>query len=351
MKIHPFLRHVVPLLATACFALTAHANPAEVQALLKQGQFSKALESADRLLAGQPKDPQLRFLRGVALTELGRPNDAIAAFQALTTDFPELPEPYNNLAVLYAQQRQFDKAKSALELAIRTHPAYATAHENLGDVYARLANEAYNKALQIDSANVGAQTKLALIRELITASSKPGATVVAAAPARPVEPVSAPKAALEPVAPVASEAPVAAARPQAAPAPAPAPAPAQPAPASESAVAAQDEQAVQRAVQSWASAWSRKDVRAYLAAYDRDFKTPGGRSRKAWEDERSQRVGKPGSISVQLENIDIKVDGDRAEARFRQHYNSNNFDASTNKRLVLIKRGGQWRIQQELVGG
>ena len=116
-------------------------------------------------------------------------------------------------------------------------------------------------------------------------------------------------------------------------------------------MAAQDEQAVQRAVQSWASAWSRKDVRAYLAAYDRDFKTPGGRSRKAWEDERSQRVGKPGSISVQLENLDIKVDGDRAEARFRQHYNSNNFDASTNKRLVLIKRGGQWRIQQELVGG
>ena len=349
MKIHPFLRHVVPLLATACFALTAHANPAEVQALLKQGQFSKALESADRLLAGQPKDPQLRFLRGVALTELGRPTEAIAAFQALTTDFPELPEPYNNLAVLYAQQRQFDKAKSALELAIRTHPAYATAHENLGDVYARLANEAYNKALQIDSANVGAQTKLALIRELITASSKPGATVVAAAPARPVEPVSAPKAALEPVAPVASEAPVAAARPQAAPAPAPAPA--QPAPASE--------------VQ-WPPRTSRRFSEPSRAGPRRGparMFGPTSRPTTATSRRRADAVARPGRTSAASGSanpgrsasssriIDIKVDGDRAEARFRQHYNSNNFDASTNKRLVLIKRGGQWRIQQELVGG
>lgn len=338
MKIRSFLHQAVPFLAAACFSLTVYANPADVQLLLKQGQFSKALDSADRLLAAQPKDPQLRFLRGVALTELGRPTEAIAAFQALTTDFPELPEPYNNLAVLYAQQKQFDKAKSALEMAIRTHPAYATAHENLGDVYARLANEAYNKALQIDSANVGAQTKLALIRELITASSKSGATAVAAARPQTVEPAPAASTAREPVATVKAEAPAASARPT--------PSQVAAAPAS-----AEDEQAVQKAVRSWASAWSRKDVRAYLASYDRDFKTPGGRSRKAWEDERSQRVGKPGTISVELENLSVKVDGDRAEARFRQHYNSNNFDASTTKRLLLIKRSNQWRIQQEIVGG
>ena len=85
--------------------------------------------------------------------ESGKPTDAIATFTKLTEDYPELPEPYNNLAVLYAGQSQFDKARAALEMAIRTNPSYATAHENLGDVYAKLASQAYNKALQLDAAN------------------------------------------------------------------------------------------------------------------------------------------------------------------------------------------------------
>jgi tetratricopeptide (TPR) repeat protein len=93
-------------------------------------------------------------------------------FSKLTEDYPELPEPYNNLAVIYAQQKQYDKAKQALEMAIRTHPSYATAHENLGDIYARLASQAYDKALQIDSSNSSAQNKLALIRDLMSTASR-----------------------------------------------------------------------------------------------------------------------------------------------------------------------------------
>ncbi len=58
-------------------------------------------------------------------------------FTKLSEDYPELPEPYNNLAVLYAQQKQYDKARTALEMAIRTHPSYAIAYENLGDIYAK----------------------------------------------------------------------------------------------------------------------------------------------------------------------------------------------------------------------
>jgi tetratricopeptide (TPR) repeat protein len=49
----------------------------------------------------------------------------MAVFSKLTEDYPELPEPYNNLAVLYAQQKQYDKARTALEMAIRIHPGYA----------------------------------------------------------------------------------------------------------------------------------------------------------------------------------------------------------------------------------
>src|SRR5690606_10828291 len=136
--------------------------------LWRQGQPTQALEQVDRFLADKPKDAQGRFLKGTILAEQGRNAEAIAIFNKLTEDYPELPEPYNNLAVIYAQQKQYDKAKQALEQAIRTHPAYATAHENLGDLYSRLASQAYGKALQLDAANSRAQSKLALIKDMPT---------------------------------------------------------------------------------------------------------------------------------------------------------------------------------------
>jgi tetratricopeptide (TPR) repeat protein len=152
--------------------------------LMKQGQLVPALEKTDQLLATKPKDAQARFLKGLILTEMNRHNEAIAIFTKLTEDYPELPEPYNNLAALYAQQRQFEKARNAIEMAIRTHPSYATAHENLGDIYALMAAQAYDKALQIDSSNAGAQTKQALIRDLLKVSPRPAAAPKIAPAAR-----------------------------------------------------------------------------------------------------------------------------------------------------------------------
>ena len=102
----------------------------DIQRLMKQGQLPQALDKTDAYIASKPRDPQGRFMRGLILTEMGRTADAIAVFTKLAEDFPELPEPYNNLAVLYAQQKQYDKARTALEMAIRTHPSYSIAHEN-----------------------------------------------------------------------------------------------------------------------------------------------------------------------------------------------------------------------------
>lgn len=154
-------------LALGCALVPAHADEySDVNALLKAGKFSEALNKADLYLAGKPRDPQMRFLKGVILTDLGRPADAITALQALTQDYPELPEPYNNLAALYAQQGQFDKARAALEMAVRINPNYAIAHENLGDVYARLAGQSYNRALQLDAASNTVPAKLSMVRSL-----------------------------------------------------------------------------------------------------------------------------------------------------------------------------------------
>lgn len=177
-------------LTASLFALTVHANEIdEVNQLLKAGKQTQALTKVEQSLSSKPRDPQMRFLKGVIQTELGKPNDAIGTFTKLTEDYPELPEPYNNLAVLYATSAQFDKARAALEMAIRTNPSYATAHENLGDIYANLASQAYGKALQLGGSSASLQPKLTLIRELIAPAAKgqnPSVTKTTPAAAAPV---------------------------------------------------------------------------------------------------------------------------------------------------------------------
>lgn len=163
-------------LAAALFIPTLLCSPVQaesvqdLQRLLEQGQFARVVERTDAQLTSKPHDVQLRFLKGVALTELKRNTEAIEIFHKLTEEYPDLPEPYNNLAVLYAQQKQYDKARVALETAIRTHPGYATAHENLGDIYARLASQAYDKAASLDASNSVVQKKLSMLREILSAS-------------------------------------------------------------------------------------------------------------------------------------------------------------------------------------
>ncbi|MFN7120660.1 MAG: tetratricopeptide repeat protein [Hydrogenophaga sp.] len=304
---------------------------AEVNRLLRSGQLAEALAKADQYLVGKARDPQMRFLKGVILTESGKTQDAIATFSKLTEDYPELPEPYNNLAVLYAGQSQFDKARAALEMAIRTNPSYATAHENLGDVYAKLASQAYSKALQLDGTNPAVAPKLSLIRNLFAADTRSGAAAsVAAAPA---------SATTKPASP-APAAPVAAVTKPAAPAAAPA------APA----VAVDAQREVEAAVRSWAGAWSSKDMNGYLGAYASSFAPPGGQARKAWESDRRARIEPRTRIGVDVNNLEVTVDGDKATARFRQDYTSDTLNVTSRKTLDMVKSGNRWLIVRESTG-
>src|SRR6202007_2501482 len=140
---------------------------AEIQRLIKSGQATQALKLIDDALAKNPGDPAMRFRRGVTLSMLDRKAEALQVFQKLVEDHPEMPAPYNNLAVLYGSQGDYDKPRAALEKAIRTNPAYATAYQNLGDVYAQLASQAYSKALQLDKSDTSTPPKLALLREVM----------------------------------------------------------------------------------------------------------------------------------------------------------------------------------------
>ena len=331
-------------------AAQAQANDyAEITQLLKAGKAAEALTKADQRLSATPRDPQLRFLKGVAQADSGKPADAVATFTKLTEDYPELPEPYNNLAVLYANQNQLDKARTALEMAIRTNPSYATAHENLGDIYAKLASQAYNKALQLDAANAtSVKPKLALIRELFSADIAKGAKPAAAAPAPAVVATQRPAPAPAPAAaPAPTPAPAATA---AAPAATPAPAPAA-APDAAKQEAAKDAKEVTAAVQAWAAAWAAKDMKAYLAAYGKDFDPPGRMTRAAWEKERESRIVGKSKITVQVSDLNVSVNGNKATARFRQAYSADSLNVSSRKTLDLVESNGRWLIVREATGG
>lgn len=392
------------LLACALAAPALADDSADVLKLLNASRHAEALTRVDAAIASKPRDAQLRFLKGVILSETNKPAEAIAIFTRLTEEFPQLPEPWNNLAVLYAGQGQYDKARAALEKSIRTNPSYATAYENLGDIHAKLASLAYARALQVDAgnANVRNNPQLALVKSLGQVNSAPPRTLEPTPLPRPQSlPQSLPPSTPQPLPPMA-QAPQAVAPPAATPqapkpvAPQPAtppaakpvaPQPATPpaarpttpqpaqsnppqppkavAPTAPSAPARAESENKSRAskqaeasreavlatVHAWARDWSERDVKGYLSHYAPDFETPGRQSRKAWAEDRQARIVGKGRINVKVEAPQVSVDNGRATVKFRQQYSSDRLTVSSRKTLVLVQQKGRWLIQKESTGG
>lgn len=367
----------------------------DASALMRKGDPKAALVQIEEILKDTPNEAPARFLKGIVLAELHRTQEAIQVFSALTRDRPELPEPYNNLAVLYAADGNFDEARKQLDLAIRTHPSYAVAHENLGDIYAKMASMAYGKALQLDQANTSAQTKLELIRDLFSPTPRAPVALAesdSAAPVqmkchkdrkgrkicKPVEPARVEKPAKPATQPAVKESAPAVTKPAE-----PAPATAQPvatpvmaAPSAETKpapvkVTEQDvtakadktpttkaatgaspvkpEARIETLLAEWAKAWSRKDADAYLSYYNPEaFQVPDGKGFAAWAEERRARITAPRFIRVQLYRIQVTVDGDRALVRFKQQYESDRLKNSWASKVIEMRRSGDdWKIVDE----
>jgi tetratricopeptide (TPR) repeat protein len=309
-------RFVLILSASFAFA-TAHADELkEISQLADQGQTAVALDRVNTFIAANPKNAQGLFLKGVLLAEQGRREEAIKVFTDVTEKFPNLPEPYNNLAVLYADQGQFDKARKALETAIKTHPSYATAHENLGDIYARMASEAYDKALQLDTANTRAQGKLSLIKDLFGTGNK--TTIAASAPAKTAAQASTANVAPADVKKASNSTPMNA------------------------------NEAITDSVHKWAQAWSNKNLDQYFASYGASFKPAKGLSRQEWEQQRKERINKPSKISVEIANLKIEADESTAKAKFKQSYRADGKPIRTSKTLLMKRDGDNWYIVEEI---
>jgi tetratricopeptide (TPR) repeat protein len=174
---------VAPVLAQVSTA-TADDTPA-IDLAIAQKQWPSALAQLDARLKTNPRDVQAKFKRATVLARLNRDDEAISAFTELTQAYPELPEPYNNLAALYAKKGRYDEARVALETATKANPSYALAYENLGDLYLRLASESYKRAQALGSKSPLTTQRVGDIQKIVSPPPRrrPEAAAAAAAAA------------------------------------------------------------------------------------------------------------------------------------------------------------------------
>lgn len=283
-----FRQVVTAAVAAAVLCASAFAvEVSDVSALLRAKQYAAALAKTDEHLAARPDDPQIRFLKGLALTGLGRRDEAIALLTRLSADYPAMPELYNNLAVLHAAAGQPDKARAALEGAVNANPSYARGHENLADMYLQLAAQSYAAMLKLEPNNAEVRAKQALLQSAMNYGGERAAGV----------------------------------------------------PRQEAEVVA--------AVNAWAQAWSARDAAAYLAFYSPAFRPPGDVPRAAWEAERGARLKEASVIHVALKAPKVTLDGAKATATFEQSYRSDRSSSKVQKTLVWERQDGAWKIVRE----
>ena len=325
------------LLAVFIQSALANTETNQIQTLIAEGKLQQALKETDKYLARDKKNVGARFLKGLVLTKLNQFDDAESIYLELTKEHPELPEPYNNLAVIYAAQGKYEKARLALQEAINTHPNYATAHENIGDVYAKLASQAYTQALHLDKGNETVREKLSLIGDLFPP---------------PPAPVDLPDVTTKeqehvaelPKKEVGQEAPVNEIKKVTM-------TPTKKVPRAEEANRKDieiEESLIIGVINNWASAWSNKDVDSYLSFYAEDFIPPDDLTKHEWKALLEEQLSKTKFISVDVIQPTVKLYGnDHAQVFFSQSYQSDTYKDQVNKILLMKKVNSRWFIIEE----
>lgn len=358
---------VCALLLLLFLALPTAVQAADLNGIIqlyKKGQREEALRQLDAFLASLPKGAwgrnvtQARMLKGVILAELRRHNEAIQVFTQLTLEYPQLPEPYNNLAVLYAAQGHYETAREILEQGLRTDPVYAALQANLGDIYSQLSEQAYTQTLQSGS-DKSAPLRIQALCETYGALAKqaagrdmPAHSVGELTLLREIQPgrvaASGPPAHVEIDEMAVMDTQTLQNQP-AAPSRVLTPSitPAHPVQHPD----AQEQARVVSTVHAWARAWSSKNVEAYLGFYGSAFRPPNALSRKAWASQRRERISRPQRIHVGVEDVRVTfTDTRHARVAFRQHYRSDTLRSDGRKTLFMQKEREGWKIMEERVG-
>lgn len=284
---------------------------------------------------GSHSDVHAQFANARHLWQTGKLKQAAALYESLIERSPNLPDPYNNLAVIYAAQGDYKKAQQILEKGLNTHAGYAAIYENLTAIYVEMARDSYGKALQFSDKSAH-QLKLRALAELsikpvqiakVEPPANETSTTLAAAPASvatvitPIEkpPVLSATASVKPL-------PTAVAIP---------------------ASQAIDKTEISEVLQSWAAAWSAQSPEKYLAFYDKSYHPPG-LSRRKWIARRIDRIKRPQWIRVALSDFTIHSIADkRVRVEVQQRYQSNSYSDNSRKEFILIQTEQGWRIVGE----
>ena len=282
----------------------AQSNLDEIKLLVKNGKYVRAETITNNSIKNNLNNPELLFYKGIIETNLGKNNQAIDTFRNLTERFPELPEPFNNLAVLYAEKGQYTLAKEILEQAIKTNPSYLTAHINLGDIFTKMASEAYNNALEIDKSNNIAITKLSMITQLFNYQPNTKNTKIDSV--KKINSIKTTKLSKTEVS-----------------------------------------ENILKALDNWKTAWENKDMDEYLASYSSSFKYPNNMSKTSWEKYRTSRITSKKTINLLLSNKKVKFNKEKVTVTFTQIYKSGALNQTSNKTLVFIEEEGDWFILEE----
>ena len=287
----------------------------QLETEIESEQYAQAVSTGQALLALQPDDTRVLFLTALALQKNQQPDQAQIYYQQIIRLHPELPEPRNNLAIIFLQRGKYDQAVDLLIESLNTHPAYATAWQNLSNLYKGLASEAYRKALSEDNnaSSVVDSIRLSAISR-IHSLPEPATAVAETSP-----PVQLATIGIQDQA--ASE--------------------------QQQAEIRKIEQTLIQTVEDWASKWTSKDFDGYVNAYSKTYK--GNQANHlAWVEYRRSRILRPGRIQVQLSNIHIKSrDARSAIIDFDQSYQSANYRDKIRKRINLIYTDKGWKIQRE----
>lgn len=267
-----------------------------------------ALEKIKKRLRKTPDEPRLLFYKGVTEAKLNQIDNAIKTYNDLINKYPNLPEPYNNLAVIYAERQELDLAKDTLEKAIKTNSSYSVAHINLGDIYTQMATNAYNMAFEIDKDNKIARNKLKLITELF--NYKPNTNEKSII----VEELDAKIIKIEPR------------------------------------NKSVDKKKIIEKIAAWKTAWEAKDLDSYFDSYSENFKYPNQMSQEQWEKYRRDRIMNKKEITINISNIKTKFKKDIVHAIFYQDYKSTGYQQKSKKTLIFEFQANDWKIIEEFSG-
>ncbi len=323
------------LVFSLCFGQAFARSPAvsvsAAKDLLAQGKTKAAIAVLKKVVGQSPDDYQAWFLLGVSQSRQHQLNDSAASFRKVVNLRPKLAEPHNNLAVIYNELGDLRAAVQELETSIRINPDYATAQENIGNLYVKLAAESFRKALaQHDSPSLRRRYERLMQVEGNTAGNAPD--YAGARPEPRPEPTYAPDYGNEPE--FDAETTIE-------------PEFEQPSPARSFAGTG----GVLDAVEAWRSAWSDRDLQGYFSAYADGFR-PGKRflSHDAWVRYKRKVIGNKSFIQVRLEDIKVEqMSGDLAKVTFLQHFKADGYASDDRKSLIFEQQQGGWKIIHEAI--